>query len=137
TAVSIAPWVSLRGIHDRYNGLIPLALCEALALVVATLYFRRPLRLREVAIVLAVSSVLATAYVILQFLRLDPIKWGPGASASFLAKANARYPPGTLGNSNYLGGALAMLLPFVAWAAVAATTRGARAFWLVATMMQF
>ena len=136
TTASIAPWVSLRGGYDRYNGLVTLALCEAIAFVVAALFFRRPRRLREVAFVLAVSSVLATAYVLLQFLRLDPIKWGPGASASFLAKANARHPPGTLGNSNYVGGTLGVLLPFVAWAAAAATTRGQRAFWLTATMMQ-
>ena len=136
TGFSIAPWVSLRGIHDRYNGLIAFALCEGIALTVAWVYARRPLQLREMAIVLALSSVLAAGYVILQFLRLDPLKWGPGASASFLAKANARHPPGTLGNSNYVGGTLAVMLPFVAWSAMSAVTRRGRTLWLAGTMLQ-
>ena len=130
TAFSIAPLVSLRGMHSRYNGLTSLALCEAAALVIAALYGPRTARLRSLAFVLATSGALVSAYVFVQFFRLDPIDWTAGPGRAFVVAENAGHPAATLGNSNFAGGTLAVTLPFVASLAVVAGDRRRRLAWL-------
>ncbi|MDT7644629.1 MAG: hypothetical protein QOC75_1629, partial [Pseudonocardiales bacterium] len=136
TAVSVAPWVSLRGLHDRYNGLASLVLCEAVACLIVVLYRNDTSRLREIAVVLAASAVLVTAYILIQFFRLDPVVWASGGSRAYFANVNSRYPPGSLGNSNYAGATLAVMLPFTLARALAGSDRQGRARWLAASTMQ-
>jgi O-antigen ligase len=130
TIFSVAPVISLRGMHGRYNGLVTLVLCEAVALVVASQYCGRPSRLRDLMIALAASSALVTLYVVAQANGSDP--WGPPHTGAL----SVLHPAGSMGNSNFAGGMLAVTLPFAVSLAMSAGRRWRRALWLFAAAIQ-
>lgn len=104
TVLSSHPLISLLGRYERYNGLITLALYVAIGLVVLVVYRDCPGRLTEIAWASVLASGLASAYVIVQAANLD---WWLWASNGRLPE----FPAGTLGNSNFAGGYLAVTLP--------------------------
>ena len=137
TIFSITPNVSLWGFYARYNGLASLVLCAGVALVIATQYARRTLRLRDLTVALAASSALVSLYAFLQVLKLDPVQWGITPLAHLEAKiAHAILPVTTIGNPNFAGGTLAVTLPFAVSLAIGARDRWRRAGWWAIAVLQ-
>ena len=137
TVFSIAPVVSLWGFYARYNGLATLVLCEAVALVIASQYWGRTERLRDLAVALAASSALVSLYAFAQVLKVDPVRWGTTPLARLEAKiAHAIVPITTIGNPNFAGGALAATLPFAISLGIGASSRWRRAAWFAAAALQ-
>ena len=137
TIFSIAPVVSLWGFYARYNGLATLVLCEAVALVIASQYWGRTARLRDLAVALAASSALVSLYAFVQVLELDPVHWGTTPLAHLEAKiAHAIVPITTIGNPNFAGGALAATLPFAISLGIDAKSRWRRALWFAVAALQ-
>lgn len=117
TAASATPLPSLVGLYSRYGGLLSLLLYALIALALFGLYWQKPLALRQVAFTASAASSLLAAFVLFQEAGLDWNEWRSPVGDQPVS------PIGTLGNSNFAGGYLAVTLPFlVFWARVVKQT---------------
>jgi hypothetical protein len=78
------------------------------------LYWENPRDLKEVPRAIALASFLMTAYVIVQKLKLDPIQWRDSNGLP------PTFPVGTMGNSNFAGGFLAVASPMFLYVVLSA-----------------
>lgn len=92
---------ALFGHYGRFQGLIPYLVVIALGVLVADGFAED---LRQLAWALAIAGGVAGAYSVLQFIGLDPFTW-----VQQFGGATTR--TSTLGNPNFTGGFLAMVLP--------------------------
>lgn len=113
TAFSTSPRVSILGLPGRYGGLIPILLYAGMMLACIRLYRDQPSRLREIAWAIVAASSIVSAYVCIQAAGLDPAHWTDPSTS-----LRPDWPVGTLGNSNFAGGYLAIALPFSLYAAL-------------------
>lgn len=107
TVTSIAPRVSVLGLPGRYNGLIPIAVYATMMFACVGLFRSDPRRLSVLAWAGAAAGGIIAGYVCIQAAGLDPGRWSDPST-----KLRPDWPIGTLGNSNFAGGYLAMLMPF-------------------------
>lgn len=110
TAWSISPMQSVVGTSQRYIGLLPILMGVAVMFTVIGLYWCHPGHLSQLAWASAIAAVLMSGYVLLQAAGLDWTEWNIGGGPS-------EFPTGTMGNSNFAGGYLAIALPLVLYAA--------------------
>lgn len=111
TAFSRTPVVSFFGWNGRNSGFVQYALYVSVFFLIAQLYWRRPERLKELMYTVGAASTIAVVYIVLQWLDLDPFRWGtPGRSGPTLQRF------GTLGNSNFAGGFLGATSPWLLFA---------------------
>lgn len=113
TAASVAPSVSLWGQYARYDGLIGLLTGLLVAALVIGFASRSLARLEALAWATMAGGALALAYVLIQGVGWDWIDWYTEAGAPIAQ------PYGALGNSNFSGAHLAMIVPL----ALSAATR--------------
>ncbi|MFN2588120.1 MAG: O-antigen ligase family protein [Actinomycetota bacterium] len=110
---------ALLGEESRLNGLVPILLVVAAGVLLSDAFrgdFRRPAR------AFAGSAAVVAAYGLAQSVGLDP-----------LHVPIAEYAPSTIGQSNFVGGFLAIALP-VSLAVWTPATGAARAAWTAATI---
>jgi hypothetical protein len=112
--------VSFFGEYQRYGGFLTTALFVSLFLLIVNRYRGNPDHVRELLYVLGEASIVVTAYILLQWLDLDPINWSRASG-----RVTKHVTFGTLGNSNFAGGFLGLMVPWL-WYAY----RRARAPWL-------
>lgn len=112
---SMAPAVSVLGSQSRYGGVIPLALYIAVMLLVVTVYWQQPDRLSSVVRAFTLASAILSSYILAQALGFDFLRWASPAGLP-------TYPIGTMGNSNFAGGFLAITLPFAVYAVMKSCT---------------
>lgn len=112
--------LSVFGLYRRYGGLIPILLYVSIMLVLVGLYWETPDSLRKIPLAVAAAAVPVAAYTLLQAAGLDPVEWSSGGGVK------AKFPGSTLGNSNFVGGYLAITLPFIAYLSFSLTSRPAR-----------
>lgn len=129
TATSSNRSLSLVGLYTRYGGLIPLLLYAAVATTIVGLYWRRPGSLRQVAWAVTAGTAVLSGYLLIQAAGLDWIDWTDPASGR-----PPDYPGGTVGNSNFAGGYLAVALPLVLFTALSASRPWVRR-WLLAILV--
>lgn len=108
--------VSVLGNYGRYGGLLPILLYALIALLIVGLYWERPQYLREVPRVIAYAAFLMSVYVLFQAFGLDLVHWSE-------AGVPAAFPVGTMGDSNFAGGFLAIAAPFFLYVVLAAQDR--------------
>lgn len=111
TIFSRTPIVSFFGWYGRYSGFTQFLLYVAVFWLIVQLYWRRPDRLRELVYALGAASSIAAAYIVIQWLDLDPFTWrkveGGAPGAKYI---------GTLGNGNFAGGLLGATSPWLLFA---------------------
>jgi O-antigen ligase/polysaccharide polymerase Wzy-like membrane protein len=113
--------VSLVGVHQRYDGLIPFTLYITIMIAIVGLYWERPDDVREIARAAAAGSILMAVYVLIQAAGLDWIPWrNPGGG-------NPVFPVGTMGNSNFAGAYLGVTIPFLIYVVTTAKSNFAKA----------
>jgi O-antigen ligase len=109
TGLSSHPWFSLLGSNWRRMGLVTVvALCSFTVLSAAHLS-RRPEALSVLLRALAIATIVASVYGILQYFDIDPLQ----SAAAYHAEAGDSVivrPPGTLGHADYFGWWLAIAL---------------------------
>lgn len=101
TVTSADPWAALWGVHHSYDGLVQQVAYFVLFLAATRL---EPSDLVEPV---CIGAALASAYVVVQAVGLDPIDWYRTADVG-----QYRRPFGTLGHANHAGAVAAMALPF-------------------------
>lgn len=121
TAFSEAPSVSIIGLYHRYGGLIPYLLYVAVAFVVLLAHGDQPSRLFDIAWASAAASLVVSVYVLIQAAGLDWTRWIDASTQGL-----SQYPASTMGNSNFAGGYLAIVIPLVVGAALMQHRRIAR-----------
>jgi O-antigen ligase len=112
SALSRNPALSLVGLYSRYGGLIPLAIYVAFAVLVVGLWWERPEGVAALAWSAVAAAIPGAVYVVLQAHRI--------------VERHVKYPPGTIGNSNFSGAYLAIAAPAVIYGFVAVRNRLAR-----------
>lgn len=100
-ALSPYRYWSLFGYYGRFQGLVPYLLVITLGVLLADAFAED---LRHLAWALTIAGGVAGAYAVLQFAGLDPFTW----TQQFGGEATRT---STLGNPNFTGGFLAMVLP--------------------------
>ena len=115
TALSQAPLISLVGIEERYGGLLPILLYVAMAVVIVGLYWKHPAKVVHIAWASVLGSAVLSAYVLVQAAGLDPLRWVDPRSG-----VDPEFVSGTLGNSNFAGGYLSIVLPIAVYLMCAA-----------------
>lgn len=104
--------LSLIGLYHRYGGLLPFALYAAIALAIVGLYWERPERLKEIPWAITIACIIMIPLTLWQATKIQCTAAGPfcipwrdsnGQPPSF--------PVGTMGNSNFQGGFMAMAVP--------------------------
>ena len=121
TILSTNPQLSLIGLYARYGGLVPLLLYATVAMMIVGLYWLRPDGVREVAWAISAGTLVVAGYVLIQAAGLDWSRWTDPATGQPPA-----FPGGTIGNSNFAGGYLALALPWVLATALAPARRSVR-----------
>src|SRR3989440_6931674 len=112
--------LSMVGLYHRSGGFMPFALYATIALVIVGLYWERPTDLKEVARAATLASLLLAGYVLIQKAGLDWIPWRDSNNLP------PTFPVGTMGNSNFAGGYLAIAAPLFAYVVLSARTRSWR-----------
>lgn len=110
------PRFSILGQYIRYGGLVPQLLYVMTMLLLIAIYRRRPEALGEIADAVATAAMLMSVYVLAQTLRIDWTVWKINGE-------RPEFPIGSLGNSNFAGGYLAIALPLSLYVAIRATGR--------------
>jgi O-antigen ligase len=95
--------LSLVGQHRRYAGLLPYAAYLVIFLVAVRLYATARPRGLVIAFFFALSGV--TAYGLVQLAGLDPFGWETGGLRAVFS---------TMGNTNFAGGYVGMVIPLIA-----------------------
>lgn len=96
---------SFLGTRDNPNGTVLLWASVLFALSLGSV-LRTPTQVRRLAKALIVGSVPVVLYGFAQAMRLDPLPWVTDSVSPVHS---------TLGRSNFLGGYLAMIIPFTLW----------------------
>ncbi|MGH2808040.1 MAG: O-antigen ligase family protein [Actinomycetota bacterium] len=105
---------SLFGQYPRFTGLVPYLVVVLFGVMLADAFGGRAL---QIAWALLIAGAIAGAYALIQFVRLDPLDWTVrGAETDVVAS--------TLGNSNFVGAFLGMVV--VVGAAVVVADPGNR-----------
>jgi hypothetical protein len=121
TLFSQDPGLSMIGLYHRYGGLLPFALYAAIALALVGLYWERPDRLKEIAWAITVACIVMIPLTLWQSTKIQCTAAGPfcipwrdsnGQPPSF--------PVGTMGNSNFAGGFMAMAVPMFLYTVLSA-----------------
>ena len=116
--------LSFIGLYHRYGGFLPFALYAAIGLTLVGLYWERPDRLKEIPWAITLACIIMTPLTLWQATKIQCTGNGPfcipwrdsnGQPPSF--------PVGTMGNSNFAGGFMAMAVPMFLY--VVLTARGA------------
>lgn len=92
---------ALLGPYPRFTGLLPYLVAIVFGVLVADAFAGRA---REVGWALLVAGGVAGVYALIQFVGLDPFSWS-------VKEAEARVISSTLGNPNFAGAFLAIVLP--------------------------
>ncbi|MGH9282685.1 MAG: O-antigen ligase family protein, partial [Acidimicrobiales bacterium] len=121
TVTSTNPILSLVGIYQRYGGLLPLLLYASVAMVIVGLYWRHPDAVGQLAWAVTAGTAVLVGYVLIQAAGLDWMGWTDPETGQ-----PPSYPGGTIGNSNFAGGYLAIALPLVLYTALAPSSRRVR-----------
>lgn len=121
TLTSIAPRVSLLGLPGRYGGLVPIALYVTIMFACIGLYGHRPALLGQLAWAATAAAGLMAVYVCVQAAGLDPAHWTDPST-----HLRPDWPIGTMGNSNFAGGYLAIVVPLSIYALASARRTWAR-----------
>ncbi len=100
--LSVDPRLSLWGPGDNPHGLITILCCIVFFALMARLT-RTQAQINRLINTLLLGSIPLSVYGVLQYLGIDPLAW----SASPISPSFS-----TMGNSNFLGAYLAMLVPF-------------------------
>lgn len=95
---------SVFGLFARFQGLIPYLLAVLLGVLVADAFDR----VDDIIWALVAAGAVVGAYAVVQVLGLDPFEWQLGTLS-----LRARQTLSTLGNPNFTGGFLGVLLPLV------------------------
>lgn len=114
TVFSQNPRLSLLGQYQRYGGLAPRLLYGAVMVTIVGVCWERPERVRWLAWAALAGSVPLVGYLLIQAAGLDWVRWTDASTGGL-----PDYPAGTLGNSNFAGGYLAIVLPLFVYATVA------------------
>jgi O-antigen ligase len=104
TVFSSYPVASIIGPQTRYTGLAAYTLYAAMAYLVFRLFAGRPSEVRLLGAALVAASAVDASYVLIQAAGLDPLSWSVPTGAP-------AYPIGTLGDSNFAGAFIAIVLP--------------------------
>ncbi len=95
---------SLFGEYGRFQGLIPYLVVIVFGILVADAFAGRA---RQVAWALTIAGSVAGGYAVLQYIGLDPFRWAQQFGGETTQTS-------TLGNPNFTGGFLAIVLPVAA-----------------------
>ncbi len=99
--------LSLHGLYHRYEGFAAIGMYVALLLLMVLLYRGRVEKLREIVIGVGLAAGVVGAYVLIQKLGVDPIKWQE------LSGEAPSSPIGNLGNTSFTASYLGIASPFV------------------------
>lgn len=105
TALSVSPQFSLLGLPTRYNGLLPIASYVAVMWLVVANYSERSNAIQGIVIGIAIAGTVMSVYMVFQAMGIDWHHW------QVADQRGPEYPIGTMGNSNFAGGYLAVSLP--------------------------
>jgi O-antigen ligase/Tfp pilus assembly protein PilF len=125
---SISPHTSFFGGIDSLAGLTTL-LSFAVVLFAARGFVSSPEQARRMLVAPVIAAGLASAYAIVQALRVDPYPWHASSSVGGFVR-----PFATLGHANLLGGYLVATLPLVVYFSFRARGRGRVAGAIVTAM---
>jgi tetratricopeptide (TPR) repeat protein len=112
TLFSQEPGLSLYGLYHRYGGFLPFAIYAGIALAIVGLYWERPDRLKEIPWAITIACIVMIPLTLWQATKIQctsqipfciPWRDSNGQPPSF--------PVGTMGNSNFGGGFMAMAVP--------------------------
>lgn len=112
TLFSQEPGLSLLGLYHRYGGLLPFTIYAAIAIALVGLYWERPERLKEIPWAVTAACVIMIPLTLWQATKIQctaqipfciPWRDSNGQPPAF--------PVGTMGNSNFAGGFMAMAVP--------------------------
>lgn len=117
TLLSQDTGLSLIGLYHRYGGLIPFLLYAMIALLIVGLYWERPDDLKEVPRATTLASAMLAGYVLIQQIGWDWIPWRDSNGQP------PAFPVGTMGNSNFAGGYLAIAAPLFLFVVVSTKDR--------------
>jgi O-antigen ligase len=120
TVLSSRRLLATIGLTERFGGLASLVLFVALGALVMTIAAREPHRLAGVAGAFVAAAGIAALYAVFQQAGIDRYHFVESSGAP------TRFPGSTLGNSNFLGGQLAIVLPLLAMLALRDRRRVAR-----------
>ena len=119
--LSVSRLDSFFGSAERYSGLLSLLVYGSLAALIVMLYWRNPAGLRLFCPVMTATGAAIGAYLLIQTAGFDVVKWHDATGGP------VRFQAGTLGNSDFAGAFLAMVVPFII-----ETARTARGRWRLA-----
>jgi len=132
TCCSISPELSIRGDYIRHESLAALVVYTLLPLVFTLLVFTRQ-QAQTLLLGLAVCSILASGYAIIQYAGLDPIRLRPFGGMKMLPGLKA--VGGTIGNANFLGKFLVLTVPLLLAFLLRAAQVGKRLLWGMAVLL--
>lgn len=121
--------VAFHGLYHRYAGLLSLLLYGAMFLLIVSLYRRGRENLRELVVAVGAAGGVVGAYVVLQRMGVDFIRW---LEVTGIPPA---FPIGNLGNSSFSGSFLGMSLPFLLTLVLSAPKRSRRIMWIGASAL--
>jgi cytochrome c-type biogenesis protein CcmH/NrfG len=114
TLFSQDPGLSLIGLYHRYGGLLPFALYAVIALTLVGLYWERPDRLKEIPWAITIACIIMTPLTLWQATKIQCGATAQGPFCIPWRDSNGQppsFPVGTMGNSNFAGGFMAMAVP--------------------------
>jgi len=111
TLFSKTRWTALFGWYGRYTGLATILVLVAVFFVISSVYRNKPDRLSELIWALSAGAIVLIAYILMQWLRIDPIRWATTAGTI----PGLRYF-GTMGNADFAGGYIGLTAPCVFYA---------------------
>src|SRR6266700_50908 len=121
--------LSFVGLYHRYGGFLPFALHATLALMIVGLYWERPDDLKEIPRAFTIACIISIPLVLWQTTKIQCAANTPGPFCIPWRDSNGAppsFPVGTMGNSNFEGGFLAMAVPMFAYVVVSAKRTWAR-----------
>ena len=108
TIFSRTPLTAIFGWYGRYGGLTTIVAYVLVFVVIACVYRERRDRTHELVYAMAAGAIVLTAYILIQWLGIDPIRW---------SRPSGEIPGqpyfGTMGNANFAGGYLGLTAPWV------------------------
>jgi O-antigen ligase len=104
---SVDRWTSFFGAHERYGGLLPLALHLGMAALVVVPWRDDRDGVWSVAAAMALGGAVLATYVLCQAVGVDAIDWVEKSGAG------VRYQAGSMGNSNFAAAYLGTVLPLL------------------------
>ncbi len=133
--------LSFIGLYHRYGGLLPFALYAAIGLTLVGLYWERPDRLKEIPWAITLACIIMTPLTLWQATKIQCSPNSPGPFCIPWRDSNGQppsFPVGTMGNSNFAGGFMAMAVPmflYVVLTAKGSVLRGIMGVLFVADLL--